>query len=81
MPAHHPPTADFAADTVPMPVVVMIVTGTSHVQEDASETGMSEMCLHNGPMGWNCRLLVIVVFTIRRRFASAILQSCRRHFP
>lgn len=29
-----------------MPLVAMIVTGTGRVEEDASETGMSKMCLH-----------------------------------
>jgi hypothetical protein len=38
-------------------MVMMIITGTGHVQKDASETGVSKMCLHK----WFHRLELEVV--------------------
>lgn len=45
-------------------MVVMIVIGTCQVQEDASETGISEMRLHKGLTGCDNRLLVRFVLTM-----------------
>ena len=66
---------DFTPDAPPVPLIMMIITGTGHVQEDASETGVSQVCLHNGPIGWNWRLLAIILFTISKRFSRAILRG------
>jgi len=37
---------DFAADTVPMPLVFVIAEGADQVEQDTAETGLSEMSLH-----------------------------------
>jgi len=40
--------APFAADALPMPLVLVVAAGARHVQKNASETGLSELSLHNG---------------------------------
>ena len=45
--SHRTAPADFATNATPVPLVMMVMTGTGDVQEDASETGVSKLCLHN----------------------------------
>ena len=73
-------SAELAANPVPMPLILMIAANADHVQEDAPEPGVSEVCLHNGPIGWNCRLLAIVLVHNLGTFCSRNLAEKRGIF-
>jgi hypothetical protein len=42
---------EFAADAAPVPAEFMIAAGARDVQEDASETGLSKLCLSGAICG------------------------------
>jgi len=73
--------AELAADPAPMPLILMIAAGADHVQEDAPETGVSELCLHNRAN--RLEQLVVSDCSVHNQgtFCLRNLAGKRRDFP
>src|SRR2546428_11850919 len=50
---------EFAADTPPVPLAFMIAAGADEMEEDATETGLSEISLHRNLIRFSSCLIAV----------------------
>src|SRR6266850_937562 len=72
-------TDEFATDTAPVPLVSMIAAGAEQMEEDAAETGLSEISLHRNLIRFSgCRFSVQSAHVWPDQCRSMVANSIRR---